>query len=167
MKTIIYFLAVATVAIFIGCFSAKNKKMNTTTYVQSIDGPIDASQYINKFGYKQIGEWKLLNPSPLPLSDSDILTIKTHIPEWLQMNNKSLDSALLNDLKTISNVELKKRMKYIFTVFMSIESDVYLLSLNNGKDKINVYILKNPEKGIVYPFKDEEWNRNLSYNDKK
>ncbi|MBC9934916.1 hypothetical protein [Chitinophaga qingshengii] len=168
MRKILVVLMMALTAYTSGCKSQNKNSMSKEYTVQTLEGPYPVNKRVEKLGYKVIGEWKLWNPNPLPVSDSDIVFIKTKLPEWLAEKAGKPDDRAVSAFQQVPDTELRKQLRYSFTFFGPglTETDAYLLQLKYDNKPVNIYIPKS-DSGIVYPFKDEEWNRNLSYNDKK
>lgn len=168
-KKYIIILTIATLAITGFCLLKHYYMMEQDYYVSTPDGYYPVNNRVKNYGYKVIGDCKIWNPHPFRLSDSDIIFIKGKLPLWLNSIAKVNPPIDDNKLDNIPNNVWQKEIKYAFTYFGPglTETDTYLLSISveNNTRSINIYIPKAFE-GIVYPFKDEEWNKNISYNDK-
>lgn len=121
-------------------------------------------------GYKILGRFKLWNPHPRELTDADIDTIRTKLPQWLAENYPDVDI----DISRIGRTELKSKLKYEFTLLhcgQTIEGDFYVLKLGTKNKQRNVYF----EKGVIldlelnkgvdilaYPFYTDEWVEDYS-----
>ena len=92
-------------------------------------GPVVVDSWLDR-GYKIIGKYKLLNPQPLPLTESDWLFIHKQLPAWVRKYYPNY-----RDTTTISQLpidSLKSNTSYQFTLLHDgklLEEDVYLLSL--------------------------------------
>ncbi len=162
MRKLIIILAIAFAAYNTpGC-----KNMGDDYTVQTLEGPYPVNKRVAQSGYKIIGEWKLWNPMPLPVSDSDIVFIKTKIPEWFADKPCRPDQPAITALQNMSADEMRKQLQYNFTFFSPglTETDAYLFQVKCDNKPVNVYI-PITDSGVIYPFKDEEWNRQLSRND--
>ena len=142
-------------------------------------GPVVVDSWLDR-GYKIIGRYKLLNPQPLPLTESDWLFIHNRLPAWVRKHYPNyLHTPTISQLSIDS---LKSNTSYQFTLLHDgklLEEDVYLLSLSssNVDQPLKIYIPKASvadEKQltkdgrllskpiIVYPFLTEAWERNIN-----
>lgn len=142
-------------------------------------GPVVVDSWLDR-GYKVIGRYKLLNPRPLPLTESDWLFIHKQLPAWVRNHYPNY-----RHTPTISQLpidSLKSNTSYQFTLLQDgklLEEDVYLLSLPspNVDQPLKIYIPKASvadEKQLtkdgrlvskpvlVYPFLTEAWERNIN-----
>lgn len=142
-------------------------------------GPVVVDSWLDR-GYKIIGKYKLLNPQPLPLTESDWLFIHKQLPTWVRKHYPNY-----RHTPTISQLPidfLKSNTSYQFTLLHDgklLEEDVYLLSLPspNVDQPLKIYIPKASvadEKQLtkdgrlvskpvlVYPFLTEAWERNIN-----
>ena len=142
-------------------------------------GPVVIDSWLDR-GYKIIGRYKLLNPQPLPLTESDWLFIHKHLPAWVR--NHYPNYRHTPTISQLSIDSLKSNTSYQFTLLHDgklLEEDVYLLSLPspNVDKPLKIYIPKASvadEKQltkdgrlvskpvIVYPFLTEAWERNIN-----
>lgn len=142
-------------------------------------GPVVVDSWLDR-DYKIIGRYKLLNPQPLPLTESDWLFIHKQLPAWVRNHYpKYRHTPTISQLSIDS---LKSNTSYQFTLLHDgklLEEDVYLLSLTspNVDQPLKIYIPKASvadEKQlmkdgrllskpiIVYPFLTEAWERNIN-----
>lgn len=142
-------------------------------------GPVVVDSWLDR-GYKIIGRYKLLNPQPLPLTESDWLFIHKQLPAWVRNHYPNY-----RDTTTISQLSidsLKSNTSYQFTLLHDgklLEEDVYLLSLPspNVDQPLKIYIPKAAiadkeqlakdgrlvsKTVLVYPFLTEAWERNIN-----
>ena len=81
------------------------------------------------------------------------------------------------EINNLTVAQIKEKLKYIFTNFFYEDEDVYLLKLQYDGQVYRVYVCIRPiaynfetrdadYNVLMYPFKDEEWNRNFYENEK-
>jgi hypothetical protein len=139
--------------------------------------PIDITDIVNNKKMVLIDQWKVWNPKPLPLNDTDYQFIVAHLKEWFSSHTK-LDGTAINALGSLSAYSIRSSMKYVFTHFSIDEEDVYLIRLKYNDSTYRVYVGKRgsyinvdiqavEKNKLMYPFYDEEWNRNFYKTDEE
>lgn len=120
-------------------------------------GQYAVNDLVREKGYKIIGWFTMHNPNPIPITDGDIDSIRLKLPIWL---NEYYPNSVI-DIGKLSNVELRNKIRYKFTMngYKVSEGDIYQLKLNDGGNRINVYLPKyrsrsSTEDKLYYPFFD-------------
>lgn len=107
-------------------------------------GPVVVDSWLDR-GYKIIGKYKLLNPRPHPLTESDWLFIHKQLPAWMRKHYPNYRHT--PTISQLSIDSLKSNTSYQFTLLHDgklLEEDVYLLSLpsSNVDQPLKIYIPK-------------------------